>query len=150
MIDRFLALIAGDAPEAGLAPDDARLAIAAVLVGAAHADGDYDDAERARIDRVLARRFGLSPWEASALRADAEEAEGRSTGLVGFTRAIKRAVPHEERVGVIEAVWEIAYADGVRSHEEAALVRKLAGLLYVEDREAGLARQRVAARLGLE
>jgi uncharacterized tellurite resistance protein B-like protein len=150
MIDRFLALIAGDAPEAGLAPDDARLAIAAVLVGAARADGDYDDAERARIDRILAKRFGLTPWQASALRGNAEEAERRSTGLVEFTRAIKQAVPHAERVGVIEAVWEIAYADGERSHEEAALVRKLAGLLYVEDRDAGLARQRVAARLGLE
>ena len=51
---------------------------------------------------------------------------------------------------MIEAVWEIAYADGTRDHDENALVRRLCGLLYVPDREAGLARQRVQRRLGID
>lgn len=145
MIDRFLALLRAPNSTAPT-PDDARLAIAAVLVEAARADGDYAVSEKAQIGRILAARFGLGPWEAEALRAEGEAAQAAATDLVRFTQAIKRAVPHEERIGLIEAVWEIAYADGTRDDAESALVRRLCGLLYVEDREAGLARQRVTAR----
>lgn len=149
MLDRLARFLTGAEEGREVDTGDARAAIAAVLVHAARSDGSYDDDERDWIDRILAARFGLDRAAASALRAEAETAEEGAAGLVRFTRAIKQAVPHDERVGVIEAVWEIAYADGERSHEEAALVRKLCGLLYVEDRDAGLARQRVEARLGL-
>jgi uncharacterized tellurite resistance protein B-like protein len=125
---------------------DERAALAAILVEAAHADGSYDDEEAVRIARVLATRYGLSTAEAEALRAEGEAAQAEAVDLVRFTRAVKDAVAHEERIGVIEAVWEVVYADGVREMHESALVRKLCGLLHIEDREAGLARQRVAAR----
>ena len=58
--------------------------------------------------------------------------------------------PARVTVGVIEAVWEVVYADGVREMHESALIRKLCGLLHLEDRDVGLARQRVVARLGTE
>jgi len=135
----------GDRPAA-----EGRTALAAILVEVARADGHYDRAERASIDRVLARRFGLAPAEAATLRADGEAAQSDAVDLVRFTRAIKDAIPHDERSEVIEALWDIVYADGTREMHESALIRKLCGLLHVEDREAGLARQRVAARLGLE
>ena len=133
-------------------PDDAdaRTALAALLVEAAHADGSYDPGEQDRIDRVLGRRYGLDPAAAAALRASAEAEHIGAVDLVRFTRAVKDAVPHAERVGVIEALWEVIYADGAREMHESALMRKLCGLLHIEDRECGLARQRVAARLGLE
>jgi uncharacterized tellurite resistance protein B-like protein len=154
MLDRILSKLSGGSdagpPSSALDARDARDAMAVILVHAARADGTYDDDERADIDAVLARRYGLPAPEAARLRREAEEDEARSAGLQRFTSALKNAVPHEERVGIIEAVWEIAYADGIRSHEEAALVRKLCGLLYVEDRDAGLARQRVARRLGID
>ncbi|MEL6767269.1 MAG: TerB family tellurite resistance protein, partial [Pseudomonadota bacterium] len=148
MLDRIMKTLAGhDGPPTRLAPRDARDALAVILVHAARSDGRYDDAERADIDRVLTHRYGLGPAEAAALRAEAERDEENAAGLQRFTSALKNAVAFEERVGIIEAVWEVAYADGARSHEESALVRKLCGLLYVEDRDAGLARQRVVARL---
>ncbi len=145
---RFLRdLLVGPESVGGAA--DARTALAALLVEAARADGAYDAAERARIDRVLETRFGLTPVQAAALRAEGEAAQAGAVDLVRFTRAIKDSVPHEERIGVVEALWEIVYADGTREMHENALIRKLCGLLHVEDRDAGLARQRVAARLGL-
>ncbi len=149
MIDLFLRLVGrtGDEPPARI---DERTALAVLLVEAAHADGTYDAEESARIARVLATRYGLSTAEAAALRAEGEAAQAEAIDLVRFTRAVKAAVPHEERVGVIEAVWEVVYADGVREMHESALIRMLCGLLHIEDREAGLARQRVAARLGIE
>lgn len=149
MLEHLLKLFSDPEAEIELTPEDCREAVAALLVEAARSDGDYARAERARIARVLARRYGLSPSEATALREIGEAAQAQATDLVRFTRAVKQAVPHEERVAVIEAVWEIAYADGRRDDAEAALVRKLAGLLYVPDRDAGIARQRVAERLGI-
>ncbi|MFQ5567920.1 MAG: TerB family tellurite resistance protein [Paracoccaceae bacterium] len=132
------------------AKSDERAALAALLVEAARADGSYDAEEAERIARVLATRFGLSDAAAAILRAEGEMAQAQAVDLVRFTRAVKDAVPHEERVGVIEAVWEVVYADGVREMHESALIRRLCGLLHIEDREAGLARQRVARRMGLE
>ena len=53
-----------------------------------------------------------------------------------------------ERIRVIEMLWEVAYADGVLTGDEDALVRRVAGLLYVSDRDRGEARRRVLKRLG--
>ncbi|MEM6678163.1 MAG: TerB family tellurite resistance protein [Pseudomonadota bacterium] len=152
MLDRLLEKLTGvSRPEApALDGRDARDAMAVVLVHAARADGVYDASEQADIDAILARRYALDAAAAAALRAEAEAAEENAAGLQRFTSALKSAVPFEERIGIVEAVWEVAYADGTRSAEESALVRKLCGLLYVEDRDAGLARQRVAARLGID
>lgn len=125
---------------------DARLALAALLVRIARTDGDYSDIEISRIDRVLARRHGLSPFEAAALRREAEILESEAPDSVRFTRAIKDAVPFEDRVEVIEALWEIVLADGVRDDEEDALLRMVAPLLGLNDRDSNMARQRVEAR----
>jgi len=149
MLGHLLTLFKDPEAPIDLTPEDGREAVAAILVEAAKADDDYTADERAHIARVLAARYGLSPAEAVELREVGEAAQAAATDLVRFTKAVKRAVPHEDRVGVVEAVWEIAYADGVRDHAENALVRRLCGLLYVEDREAGLARQRVEEKLGL-
>ncbi len=140
------------AVEAGgsIASEDARTALAALLVETARADGDYGDAERVQIDRALASRYGLSAQDVAALRAEGEAAQASAVDLVRFTRAVKDAVPFDERIGVVEALWEVVYADGVREMHENALIRKLCGLLHIEDQDAGLARQRVAERLGLE
>lgn len=133
------------APEpAKLQDEDARLALTALLVRIARADGDYSTDEVERIDRICASRFGLSPFEASALRKEAETLETEAPDTVRFTRAIKDAVSHEDRIGVIEALWQVVLADGSRDAEEDALVRLAANLLGVNDRDSALARQRVS------
>ena len=128
---------------APLPDDDARLALTALLVRIARSDGQFDDSERDRIDRIAQTRYGLSPFEAAKLRGDAEALEGEAPDTVRFTRAIKDAVPYEERIGVIEALWQVVLADGVREAEEDALLRLVANLLGVNDRDSALARQRV-------
>ncbi|WP_073327708.1 TerB family tellurite resistance protein [Wenxinia saemankumensis] len=145
MIADFLRRLAQ--PEADRLPEpDARLALAALLVRIARADGSYDAGEIARIDRVLARRFALTAEAAGTLRTEAEAVEAEAPDTVRFTRAIKEGVPYEERITVIEALWEVVLADGERDEEEDALLRMVAPLLGIEDRDSGLARQRAAAR----
>ncbi|MEO1277058.1 MAG: TerB family tellurite resistance protein, partial [Pseudomonadota bacterium] len=101
-----------DGPPARLAPRDARDALAVILVCAARSDGRYDTEEQADIDSVLCRRYGLSGVEAAALRVEAESVEENAAGLQRFTSALKNAVAFEDRIAIIEAVWEVAYADG--------------------------------------
>ena len=125
-------------------PDaDARLALSALLVRVARADGVYDDGEQARIDRILSTRYALSPFEATALRRAAEDLEAEAPDTVRFTRAIKDAVGYEDRIGVIEALWQVVLADGSRDAEEDAVLRLVANLLGINDRDSALARQRV-------
>ncbi|WP_439118796.1 TerB family tellurite resistance protein [Marivita sp.] len=132
------------APDPAQLPDaDARLALTALLVRVARTDGDYDESEKTRIDRIAASRYGLSPFEATKLRSDAEGLEAEAPDTVRFTSAIKAAVPYEDRIAVIEALWQVVLADGVREAEEDALLRLVAKLLGVNDRDSALARQRV-------
>ena len=134
------------APAPTLSPLDARVALAALLVRLARSDGAYAGTEVSRIDAVLGARYGLAPAEAALLRGEGEETEREAPDTVRFTRAIKDAVPFEDRVSVVEALWAVALADGARDDEEAALVRLAAPLLGVSDQDSGLARQRAVAR----
>ncbi|WP_283646562.1 TerB family tellurite resistance protein [Marinovum algicola] len=131
-------------PEPAQLPDqDARLALTALLVRVARSDETYDDDERTLIDKIAAGRFGLSPFEASALRREAEQLESEAPDTVRFTRAIKDAVPFEARLGVIEALWQVVLADGTRDEAEDALLRMVAPMLGISDVDSAMARQRV-------
>lgn len=127
-----------------LPDEDARLALTALLVRIARADHDYSSDEKDRIDRINARRYELGPGAVSALREEAENLEAEAPDTVRFTRAIKDAVPYEERLSVVKAMWEVVLADGSRAKEEDALLRMAANLLGISDRDSALARQDVA------
>ena len=134
-------LVQPEPPELG--PLDSRRALSALLVRVARTDGHYAPDEIALIDTILEKRFGLSHEDAKTLRREAEVIEGEAPDTVRFTRAIKDAVPYEDRVGVIEALWQVVLADGVRDHHEDALLRMAANLLGVSDRDSAIARKRM-------
>lgn len=131
-------------PEPEPLPDeDARLALTALLVRVARSDNQYTADEKGRIDEITQARYALSASDASALRTEAEALEAEAPDTVRFTRAIKDAVPYEDRLGVIEALWKVVLADGKREQEEDALLRLVSNLLGITDRDSALARQRV-------
>ena len=122
---------------------DARLALAALLVRVAKTDGLYAAEEVERIEKILMARHGLNPFEVAELRARAEDLEMQAPDTVRFTRALKEAVPIEDRVGIIEALWSVALVDGQRDAGEDQMLRLMANLLGVTDVESSLARRRV-------
>ena len=148
MFRNLLSRLLDGAPPAPLSAQDAEVAIAALLVRIARADDHYGEAEKHRIDQVLARRRGLDAAEAAERRAAAEMIEAEAPDTVRFTRTIKERIDLADRHDVLGAMWEIAYADGQRSAEEESLVRLVAGLLGVNDRDSGLARQRALDGMG--
>lgn len=134
-----------DPSTAPLGVEDARLALAALLVRVARTDGDYAAAEQGQIDRILAARYALGPFEVAKLRGEAEALEAQAPDTVRFTRTIKDTVAYEDRLGVIEALWGVVLADGVRDTAENTMLRLVANLLGVNDRDSNLARKRVEA-----
>ncbi|WP_106743811.1 TerB family tellurite resistance protein [Yoonia maritima] len=145
MFGDFLRRLTAPAPEP-LSDPDARLALGALLVRLARADGDYAAEEIAQIDQALVARYGLSDEDAVALRKDCEALEAEAPDTVRFTRAIKDAVAHDHRVAVVEAMWSVVMADGVRGEEEDSNMRMISSLLGVSDQDSNAARLRVTPR----
>ncbi len=147
MIDAFLKILQANPKAPAPKSPDGNLALAAILVDAARRDDEYDTSEKATIDRILAAEHGLDLTAAANLRIEAEAAQRKSTGLFQFTHSLKETTPFEDRIKIIEYLWEVALADGERDAVEDNLVRQVCGLLGVSDRDSGLARQQVEARL---
>jgi len=145
MFDALLRRLSAPTP-ARLPDPEARLALAALLVRLARADGHYAPEEIGRIDRILMQRHGLDPFAAAALRAEAEVLESEAPDTVRFTRALKEAVAIEDRASLVEAMWSVVLADGVRDADEDRLMRLVANLLGMSDVESAQARQRAAAQ----
>jgi uncharacterized tellurite resistance protein B-like protein len=133
------------APSAPQLPD-LKVAVAVLLVEAAHRDDTFGSEERAAITRLLRGRFSLSAQECGELLTAAEKTNAETTQLHPYIRTVFEQMSPAERIELIEMLWEVAYADGVLDPEEDALIRRLGGLIYITDRERVLARQRVLAR----
>lgn len=144
MFDALIRHLLHPAP-ARLPEPDAKLALAALLVRIARTDGLYSAEEVERIDRVLAVRYGLDPFAAAKLRAEAEDLETQAPDTVRFTRALKAATALEDRAEMIVAMWSVVLADGQRDDEEDRMMRLVANLMGLTDVESAQARQRASA-----
>jgi uncharacterized tellurite resistance protein B-like protein len=143
MIDRLLNFLTGsEAPTTEPGADELHMAVAALLIEAARMDDNFDAAERASIERLLAERFDLPADAVRALIQAAEERLRNTAQYFPFTREITQRLSTEQRAAIIEMLWEVAYTDGVLDPHEDALLRQIAGLIHVPDRERGLARKR--------
>lgn len=145
MISKLLSFLSAPADTPA---DDARLPLAALLVRLARTDGDYAPEEKDRIDLILGKRYGLATPDASDLRTKGETLEQSAPDTVRFTRAIKDEVEYEERETIVAVLWEVVLADGVRDEQEDAMIRLVANLLGVTDRDSALIRHKVMAKLG--
>ncbi len=147
MFDGLLRFLTGvdDSRQSG-ERDDATFALAVLLIEVARSDDRVEVRERGIIERALARRFGLERGEVTRLIKAAEEGAIKATDLHHFTQTVVRKFSEEERIGVIEMLWEVAYSDGLLTGDEDALIRRVAGLIYVSDRERGEAKRRITQR----
>ena len=143
MFDKLLKLVTGaETPSPGAAVTDQRSAVAALLVEAARMDQQFGEEERATINSLLAARFELDSKEAARLVDAASERMSDTAHYFPFTHAINTSMSAEQKVEVIEMLWSVAYADGSLDPHEDQLIRQIAGLIHVTDRERMLARKR--------
>jgi len=151
MLKRLQSLFQSPAtPTAQTSFDDTKVATAALLVCAATMDDNFGEEEQLQIRGILKTSFELTEEEVDDLLALGIQADGDAVDLFGWTRTLKDAYDAEARVHLIEDLWEVVYADQQLHEYEANLLRRIAGLIYVPDRDVGLARKRVLTRLGID
>lgn len=139
----------GDTPNAR-PKDELATAVAVLLAKAAALDGGVDDDERRIVADRLSARYGVEADELSAVMAEAEQTAEDSVDLYHFTRVAKDLLDEAGRIELLEAMWEVVYADGTLHEYEAQLMRRVSGLLFVGDRESGAARKRALDKLGMD
>jgi len=144
--DFLKSLGGGNAPEKTFDGDDSRLALAALLVHAMAIDGVIEEAEQSKLRQVLETEFDVAGDDLDRLIDEAVSADSEAVDLYGFTSVLKRGMEIEQRVRVVEHLWEMVYADGEVHEFEDNLIWRIAELLGVERSERIAKRSQVAAR----
>jgi len=113
---------------------DHRIAIASLLCAVAYADHDTSEVELLAIEDSLRRLLGVDEAQLETLIGLAKEQVKQSTSIFDFTSQLED-LSHQERIAVIEAMWRTAYADNHLDDIEEAIIRRVAGLIYVPHSE---------------
>jgi uncharacterized tellurite resistance protein B-like protein len=114
---------------------DIRIATCALFLEMAKIDGEFSELEQENIITILKSDYHLSDDHAKELvEASKEELKG-SIDLWRFTNLINRNYSMEEKIQIIETVWQIAYVDGRLEKHEDYLVHKLAKLMHLTHKQ---------------
>ncbi|MBL7002600.1 MAG: TerB family tellurite resistance protein [Gammaproteobacteria bacterium] len=108
-----------------------QLITATLLIEISKADFSQDTNEIQRINVLLKNHFQLSQAEAISLTELAQEHSDQLTSLQHLTRELNETISQQDKVEVIELMWQVVYADGEKDRYEEHLMRKVADLLYV-------------------
>ncbi len=118
-------------PQPEIGEHTLQLATAALLIEVSHADYEIKDAEREAVTAAIRSAFQLNSGETDELVRMAEEEVEQATSYYGFTSLINKSFTPEQKIQVIEHMWQVAFADGELDKYEDHLIRKVADLLYV-------------------
>ena len=119
--------------------------IAALLIHVAKIDENYEDKEKEIIKKTLIE-LGASSSNIDKLISDASDIEENSNQILNFTREVKNA-PASDKIKIIESLWKIIYSDENADMYETNLMRRLAGLLYIDARTMGDLKEKVKKNL---
>ncbi len=114
------------------ADQNRRIVIAAcvILLEMARADDDVAAAELDHVKKALAGGLGAAPEDVDLILAIAGREQQEAIDLWAYTNLINEHFDKAEKQGLVEMVWEIAYADGRLDQHEDYLVHKIANLLH--------------------
>lgn len=131
-IKEFLSDIVSDEPDVPRARlSDKKLCAAALMVHVIAADGKILPEEEAKLLAVLETHYELSKEQAEELAQQAKTTQAESVDLYGFTSVLKAQMDETERMGLVEDLWEMVYADGEIHEIEDNMVWRLAELLNI-------------------
>lgn len=121
MLSRLLNSFRASEPEP-LPDPDAELALGALLVRVAKSDQDYQIEEIGLIDNILARLFDRTPIEAAKTRAICERLHAEAPETDVFAALIRQTMGLEDRMAVLEAIWQVVLADGRERETELSMI----------------------------
>jgi uncharacterized tellurite resistance protein B-like protein len=120
-----------------------RLAVAALLLEIAESDFSRSPEEKQMILKIVRENFGLPDDQAEELFALAEAEHADSTDYFQFTRLINQTYSADEKIALIEGLWQVAFADRVLDRHEEHVIRRLSELLHVSHRDFISSKHRV-------
>ena len=139
--DALSGVLAGDAEVVNVLPDadNKKLCAAVLMVQIIVADGKITEDEEAKLLDVLQTHYDMDAGQAHALAEQAKVKHSEAIDLYSFTSVLKNQMEETERLGLIEDLWEMVYADGKLHEFEDNLVWRLAELLNISsDRRMAL------------
>ena len=119
--------------------------IASLLVHAAKIDANFEENEKQIIKKTLIT-LGAESSNIDKLISDAITTEENSNQILNFTKEIK-SMSTSDKIKIIESLWEIIYSDNSADIYETNLMRRLAGLLYIDDKTMGDLKEKVKKSL---
>jgi uncharacterized tellurite resistance protein B-like protein len=125
--------------------DNSYSKIAALLIHAAKIDEAYEKKEEVIIKETLID-LGAPISEIDKIMSEAIIVEENSNQILDFTREVKNT-PESDKIRIIESLWKIIYSDNSVDMYETNLMRRLAGLLYIDARTMGDLKEKVKKNL---
>ena len=119
--------------------------IAALLIHVAKIDEKYEEKEKEIIKKTLIE-LGAASSNIDKLISDASVIEENSSQILNFTREVKNA-SESDKIKIIESLWKIIYSDNSADMYETNLMRRLAGLLYIDAKIMGDLKEKVKQEL---
>ena len=119
--------------------------IAALLIHTAKIDEAYDKKEKEIVKKTLIE-LGAESSDIDKLISDAAIIEKNSNQILDFTKEIKNA-PESDKIRIVESLWRIIYSDDNADMYETNLMRRLAGLLYIDAKVMGDLKEKIKQEL---
>ena len=115
--------------------------VCALLIHAAKIDDNYTETENEIIIKTL-EELGLEKEKIPKTINDAKKVEENSNQILDFTREVKN-LPEKDKIKIIEALWSIIYSNKEADIYESNLMRRLAGLLYIDTKTMGDIKEKI-------
>ncbi len=109
--------------------------ICALLIHAAKIDEKYTNKEEEIIKKTLIE-LGINKDNIATTIKDAKIIEENSIQILDFTKEVKN-LSEQDKIKIVEALWSIIYSDKDADLYETNLMRRLAGLLYIDNKTMG-------------
>jgi uncharacterized tellurite resistance protein B-like protein len=119
--------------------------VCALLIYAAKIDENYTDKEQEIIKKTL-KELGVEDEKISKTIEDAKIIEENSNQILDFTREVKN-LPEQNKIKIVEALWSIIYSNNDADIYETNLMRRLGGLLYIDNKTMGDIKEKIKQNL---
>ena len=129
--------------DASAIKDDKIVALSCLLVEAALVDEDFGEDEKKVIFNILKKQFkNESSSSINKIITEAIESFNNSSDLITHTKKIKENWKLDDRIDIIEMLWKVCLVDGQLEPYEDMLIRRISGLIYVNDKNRNLAKKK--------
>ena len=121
--------------------NDNLVKIAALLIHAAKIDQNYSSQEEQIIEQTMIE-IGVKKENIRTLMKNAEDIENNSNQILSFTKEVKK-MSDENKIKIVTSLWKIIYSNKVADIYESNLMRRLAGLLYIDNKLMGDIKEKI-------